>query len=603
MPPATLQPITVVLPRTDQVPDRLGHYRVQDRLGGGGSGQVFRAWDERLGREVAIKLLTGRSLDDFARFAREAHLTARLDHPHIAKILDVGSQPPYLVMQLIDGVTLDRWHGDRLVALRDVARAIHCAHEQGILHRDLKPDNVMVDRNGHAYVLDFGLARTIEPGSSITHSHIVGTPGYMAPEQAHGDSRALDARTDVYGLGATLYHLLADRPPFNGISGYAVLRAVIEDEPELPPGPPDLVAIALQALAKNPADRYATAAAFADELDRYLDGQVPLARPPSVWRRWRNRMHLRPLPWFLGGVLGLTLLASAAAAVLLLARNHDTMRRALAAERELRAADRALHQQAELHVTEQRLRLRLEEADDSLARRLDDEDLALVRASLAGTASTARSIATLLPNDPEPWFILGRAQALDMSDADAITSLRRATAVTIADPELRARIHLALADAALHLAVTSRPWPEVWTWSASAAATLDEDLRAAGSGRLAAAHRDWVSATRLLIQGQSALAREALNQSLEQGGRSENLWLLRALANDQDPAGALADATMAIQRYHSQPIAFLVRAAASRATNRPPDTILKDLEAAQRLQPALSDTELMRSLRAAIITP
>jgi serine/threonine protein kinase len=199
-------------------------------------GEVWKAWDLDLSRWVAVKFLKGAGADEIDRFKREAQLAGKLNHPNIAAVYEVGEagEKPYIAMQFVDGTTL----GDapRLAAqtaarvVRDAARAVDHAHAQGIIHRDLKPDNVMMTRldkpasgssrapDLHVYVMDFGLARAAEGASGLTLSgHIVGTPSYMPPERARGDR--VDARADVYSLGATLYELLTGRPRSSACRG------------------------------------------------------------------------------------------------------------------------------------------------------------------------------------------------------------------------------------------------------------------------------------------------------------------------------------------------------------------------------------------------
>jgi serine/threonine-protein kinase len=281
-------------------------YRVGDLIGSGGGGFVWRAVDVTLDRPVALKLLRVDDAQLAARLLREAQAQARVDHPNVCKVYDAGvfEGRPYVAMQLVDGVTLDEAAptmtlDERARVVRDVAEAIHAAHRIGLVHRDLKPSNVMVERRDdtwRAFVLDFGLARQMQATGSTATGQAMGTPAYMAPEQARGENTALDRRTDVYGLGATLYEALAGRAPFQG-AGLDVLVQVVRDEP--PPlrqiaasVPRDLETIVLKCLEKQPPRRYATAAALAADLDRFLDGEPVEARRPSAPARvvrWARR--------------------------------------------------------------------------------------------------------------------------------------------------------------------------------------------------------------------------------------------------------------------------------------------------------------------------
>jgi tetratricopeptide (TPR) repeat protein len=276
-------------PRND-----LGRFVLVSVLGRGGMGEVHRAWSKELARYVAIKFILGRDPDDVKRFLREAQVAARLNHPHIAAVHDFGThdERPYLVMQFVEGVTIDQAKlGTRgaVAAVRDSARALDYAHQHGVVHRDVKPANILV-AGTHAFVMDFGLARQVNVKSSLSQTgQLIGTPAFMSPEQALG--HATDARTDVYGLGATLYALLAGQPPFAGQLVVEVLqRVVAEEPPTLRDVPRDLATIVAKAMDKERDRRYATAAAMADDLQRFLDGEPVSARPASFVYRLRKRV-------------------------------------------------------------------------------------------------------------------------------------------------------------------------------------------------------------------------------------------------------------------------------------------------------------------------
>ncbi|HVS01642.1 MAG TPA: serine/threonine-protein kinase, partial [Thermoanaerobaculia bacterium] len=281
-------------------------YRTAVPLAQGGTADVFKAYDEQLGRHVALKFLRRDDPALLERLLREARAQARLDHPNICRVYDVGERDgvPFIAMQLIDGQTLGEAAGgmtleEKVRVLRDVAEAVHTAHREGLVHRDIKPGNVMVERHEEGrlvpYVLDFGLVRDVSaPG--LTHTGLVmGTPSYMAPEQARGEATGLDRRTDVYGLGATLYTILTGRPPFEGTTTEVLLQ-VLDEEP-VPPRkhdpslPRDLQDITLKCLEKEAERRYGSARELADELDRWLQGMPVLARAPSVAYRMRRRLR------------------------------------------------------------------------------------------------------------------------------------------------------------------------------------------------------------------------------------------------------------------------------------------------------------------------
>jgi hypothetical protein len=272
---------------------------------------------------VALKFVAAEP-DQLEQLMREARAQARVEHPHVCKVFEVSPEGdrPFICMQLIDGETLERAApglGPRALAslLADVADGVEAAHRLGIVHRDIKPGNIMVERSPggepHAYVMDFGLARDV--ATTLSHG-VVGTPAFMAPEQARGDAHEIGPRTDVSGLGATLFAALTGEPPFDGTSVMQVLAAVVEREPprlraRLPGAPPALELIVATCLAKDPARRYASAGALSADLRRYL-AEAPIeARPPSLRDRLARRVRRR-LPLVLAGAV---LAAAATAAV------------------------------------------------------------------------------------------------------------------------------------------------------------------------------------------------------------------------------------------------------------------------------------------------
>jgi len=288
-----------------ELPPKLGKYALREKLGQGGMGVVYKAWDEQLGRWVALKFLTGGDREDQRRFLREAQTSARVHHPNIVPVFEVGELEGrlFIAMQHVAGSTLDRAKLPAralLEAMRDVALAIHQAHKQGIIHRDLKPGNIMVTPERQAFVMDFGLAKPERADSSISASGVVlGTPHYMSPEQATGRVSAVDLRADVYSLGATLYHMLAGRPPHVGETSMAVLmRALNEDPPPLrtlvPEVPRDVETIVHKAMERDRERRYPSAAALAKDLERYLNHEPISARPASVAYRISKKIRRNP---------------------------------------------------------------------------------------------------------------------------------------------------------------------------------------------------------------------------------------------------------------------------------------------------------------------
>jgi serine/threonine-protein kinase len=299
------RPVEVRLAEDDPS-SRVGRYVKVSRLGSGGMGEVWKGWDTELGRWVALKFMKHDDPNEVARFRREAQTAARLNHPNIASIYEVGESGgrPFIAMQYIAGATLGALPRDdarRLVELsRDAALAIHHAHEQGVVHRDLKPANLMVEEGtGRIYVMDFGLAKPTTVDSSLSASGaILGTPAYMSPEQARGDTALVGPANDVYSLGATLYELLTNRPPFQESEIYALLRKVVDEDPPPvrrlnPRVNPDLETIVLKCLEKEPDRRYASAQALAEDLVRWLKGEAIEAHPPSLFYKARKFVSRR----------------------------------------------------------------------------------------------------------------------------------------------------------------------------------------------------------------------------------------------------------------------------------------------------------------------
>jgi eukaryotic-like serine/threonine-protein kinase len=292
---------TEVKPRADDrdrhvfEPRALGRFTLLEELGSGAFGTVYRAYDERLERHVAIKVLRGAAAgaEERARFLREAQNMAHLRHEAIVSVHEAGEfdGAPYLVSELIAGTDLAKLAPERLDFRRAaeiaaaIANALHYAHEQGLVHRDVAPSNILLDNAGRAFITDFGLAKRTAGASMTADGQVLGTPAYMSPEQAAGRTNQIDRRTDVYSLGAVLYELLTGERPFRG--ELRMLLAQVQAEEPRPPRrlddriPRDLETICLKAMAKEPARRYPTAGQLADDLTRFLTGEPIRARPAS----------------------------------------------------------------------------------------------------------------------------------------------------------------------------------------------------------------------------------------------------------------------------------------------------------------------------------
>ncbi len=294
------------------LPYWLGDYELLSELGRGGMGVVYRARQISLGREVAVKMvLRGQlaSMADVARFRAEASAAARLDHPGIVPVYEVGECDgrPFFSMKYVAGYTLAQKLAEgpmppreAATLLREVCQAVHYAHQQGVLHRDLKPSNILIDENGRPHVTDFGLAKQVADAASLTKTGaVLGTPAYMAPEQAAGNRGQVGPASDVYSLGTILYHMLTGRPPFQAASPLDTVLLVLEQDPPPPrllnpKADRDLEMIALHCLQKPPDLRYPTAAALADDLDAYLNDESIAARSGrfgQIVSRWFRETH------------------------------------------------------------------------------------------------------------------------------------------------------------------------------------------------------------------------------------------------------------------------------------------------------------------------
>ncbi|MCR9200271.1 MAG: protein kinase [Planctomycetaceae bacterium] len=279
---------------------RIDHFEIRRMLGEGTFGAVYLAWDTELERQVALKIPRGRDLrgDSSKLFLREARAAAAIAHPNVVSVHEIGQHNDsiYIACQYIEGITLREFLRAYPISFEEMARllirilnAIAFFHDKQIIHRDIKPGNILLDGSNEPYVADFGLARRELPDEvTVTKSgHIVGTIGYMAPEQARGEVQSLSGRTDVYAVGVILYEMLTERRPFTAGSSHTVLHHILHTEPKPPRRinpkvPRDLQTICLKALEKSQEDRYQSAREMADDLQRFVDNKPIIARPASV---------------------------------------------------------------------------------------------------------------------------------------------------------------------------------------------------------------------------------------------------------------------------------------------------------------------------------
>jgi serine/threonine-protein kinase len=428
------------------IPALLGDFALLEVLGKGGMGVVYRARQLSLNRLVALKMIKAGALADDAelrRFHNEAEAVAALDHPGIVPIHEVGEHggQRYFTMKLVAGdslaASLGRYRDDPRAAAALVAaaaEAVHHAHQRRILHRDLKPANILVDEQGRPHVTDFGLAKRVEGDSELTQSGAIkGTPAYMAPEQTTGRRGAVTTATDVYGLGAVLYALLAGRAPFGGDGVVETLEAVRHRAPE----PPrrlnprvsrDLEVIGLKCLEKDPGRRYRSAEALAEDLRRWLDGRPIAARPVgSMTRAWMwCRRH--PLTAALATGLALAVIVGSAASTALWLRAERNFRSEQAARAEA---------QARLGLALEAIRTYYTGVSEDVL--LKEPQLEALRNRLLGTAlDFYRRLQKSLQGNPDPraqadlaeaYSNIGRITGRVGSDSDAGAAYRQSRAI------------------------------------------------------------------------------------------------------------------------------------------------------------------------------
>lgn len=427
------------------LPRAFGQYELIREVARGGMGIVYLASQTPVNRLVAVKVLAAGpfAAPDFVRrFRTEAEAVAKLDHPNIVPIYEIGEcdGQPFFSMKFVDGGSLlgriahpqshppDREAAGLLIKL---ARAVHYAHQRGILHRDIKPANVLLDANGEPHLTDFGLARLVEKDSTLTRTMVMlGTPSYMSPEQARGQTKQLTTAVDVYGLGAVLYELLTGRPPFAGGTTMETVRQVLENEPRRPSSvrsgvDRDLETICLKCLEKEPARRYGSAEALATDLERWLNQEPILARPATRLERGAKFVRRHPV----GASFSLTLCLIIAVSVAVLARANVRIRKAQGVETTLR-------EQAERRAEESRRQLvhlsvstgnRLaDEGDFFRALLWFNEALRLDQDDPTRQEVHRRRIATVLRQSPELaqiWFHNGVVYTAEFSpDGNRVVS-------------------------------------------------------------------------------------------------------------------------------------------------------------------------------------
>jgi eukaryotic-like serine/threonine-protein kinase len=329
-------------------------YHIECLLGEGGMARVYKAFDPKLNRYVALKFIRSSDENHKKRLLREARAQAQIEHDSVCKIYEVGEVQgkPYIAMQPIQGGVLSQLASEmslqkKVLIFERVCDAVHLAHKLGIIHRDIKPSNIMVeqreDGSFRPYVMDFGIAREItDPGITATNM-IIGTPGFMAPEQISGTAESVDRRTDVFSLGATLYMVLSGKPPFKG-TGVDVLMKVVSEDPVplkkiAPSLPDDLEIIVTKCLEKNPNARYDSARALGDDLKRYIDGEPILARRSSLTHRFAKKIRKNKTIAAVTAAALLIVIASAAVGIFSYIRTAQQIQVVSAISRSVEAMD------------------------------------------------------------------------------------------------------------------------------------------------------------------------------------------------------------------------------------------------------------------------
>jgi len=390
------------IPLPGQTIAYIGDYEIIEVIARGGMGVIYKARQRSLNRLVALKMLLGggHASEDFRRrFRQEAETAAKLQHPNIVPIYEVGEHEgqPYFSMEYVEGPDLGKLATAQPLVpvaaaehLKTVADAVHYAHHQGVLHRDLKPSNILLGRDNRPRITDFGLARIEKADSNLTLSgQMLGTPGYLPPEQASLRRGQAGPYSDVYSLGATLYHLLTGRPPFMAGTAADTIQQVLSADPVSPQRlnprlPKDLNTICLKCLAKEPTRRYASAAALAEDLGRFLRGEPILARPVSVGERlglWAKR---NPVVATLTGALALTLCVGAVAVLWQWRQAENQRQRA---------------EKANGVLTATATRLAVQQAEDSFANTREQDALTALAAAVRldpTNALAARRLASAL---------------------------------------------------------------------------------------------------------------------------------------------------------------------------------------------------------------
>jgi tetratricopeptide (TPR) repeat protein/tRNA A-37 threonylcarbamoyl transferase component Bud32 len=537
----------------------LVRYELHEKLGEGAMSQVFRGMDRQLHRPVAVKILRENLLFQETarkRFGREAQSLARMDHPNVVRVYDSGETGTqmYLVMEFVEGESLGSILGRKgkdlrglLGLLEQAARGIHHAHQKGIIHRDIKPQNILVTKAGELKVADFGLAHLLDSDPGLTGTGaVLGTPLYMAPEQVGGGAGQITHRTDVYALGAILYEVLTGWPPHRGSAISEVYDKILHENP-LPPHlaadgvPAELEVIALKAVEKDPSHRFASAEDFADDLRRYLAGEPILARPVSAvtrWARWARKRQAIVWPVLAAGVL---VALGAASWITRQHRQTEASRLLVSARYPLDRAARAQYSRGSTSI----------------------QDFSRWVGEAQGSVEKAVQLA---PELPSAHHLRGEVQILRGHYEEAERSWREAIKL---DPKLGSA-HFRLGQVLLWQAFLYREdmWsdPKGLRQEASTKQALEgaEELRIAqaeGSGFDSELQREIAVAMLAYLQGKPESVRETCKRAIERFGEAEGTeefhWLLGLIP--AAPAEQIRALDLAIEIKPMFPLALYAR--------------------------------------------
>lgn len=561
---------------TSRIPhDKLiGDFELKRLLGRGGFGEVWLATDHRLSRSVAIKIATRISDEDRTRFRWEAEASAKLRHPNIVEVYQAGefNDNLYIATRYVEGRSLRDWMKEnaspdiQLAAkwCQRLADALHEAHCSSIIHRDVKPENVLLENDANPCLVDFGLSRDLTRDTTMTRpGAVIGSPAYMSPQQAAGKSRELEGSTDIYSLGVILYELMTGLRPFQGIGIQSLLRQIMEDDPKPPrlvnnDVPEDLNQICLKCLRKNEADRYETAQELADDLQRFLNGEEVLARPlPPLLRTWRwcQRNPKRAAAYLRAGLV---------VVIAVLGASYAAFDRYVQVDEARGIAESALNT-SERRRTETLSWLNV--AHDSLGKSLQlgrtfesfPEMRSAYSAFLERAARDYQQLAERISDDPElevrraqVWLILTdiRRDLGDLKGASRSCDTARAILQTLDQPEADSLVQIELANSLNRQASLVEEQDRAIDLSKQAILSLEKLI---SETETVSEYAQFSLAAALLNHGSLHIEMKQLDHATDLLSRSveQFQWLLKAAPSDSSFTAGLANGLTLLGRAAS----------------------------------------------------